>query len=398
MKFWTSSTSTRYRWTAILLAVLSSFAGVSLLIDRPEGTVIEWLALPLLAVGGSVFAWFVWPRGASSSQSVVSIATRLLETLTLKGRLLRLFPVAGVALVLVDLGYNLTLSATPSLQTEDIIVLSAAGCFMGYGFVPAKFARERDFVLLFFLCLNGILVLPILAARAYYADFERSIDLYSWVALAPEASAILSLLGVSNSVHAVLGSTAPGLTFVPQHLAAQVTVVITTACSGIYSFGIFASAFIAFVLTEFDKLSRRVWVLLGLGLLTAYLANVLRMVIIVLVGYYTDTAQTDLQNMLIAHSYAGWFIFLAWVSIFWGPLLRLLPGTALPASSAPVEAVRWRTGPPCASCHMPLTPTIPATRCVCGAYLHLACGGGRTECPACGKHLDRGLSRMIGES
>lgn len=34
--------------------------------------------------------------------------------------------------------------------------------------------------------------------------------------------------------------------------------VITTACSAIYSFGIFASAFVALVLTKFGRPTRRI--------------------------------------------------------------------------------------------------------------------------------------------
>src|SRR6266508_4627585 len=286
----------RHRRTVILLAILTTFAGVALLIDRPEGVALEWIAPSLLVVGGSVFAWGVWPRGPPNSEPPRSVATRLLRRLTWNGRLVPFFPVFGVAIVLPDLGYNIALSATPALQTEDTIVLLAAAALLGYTLVPPRFARERDFVLVFSLCLNAILVLPLLAARAYYANFERSVDVYSWVALAPQTSAVLTLLGVSNSVHEVAGLTAPGLTFTPQHIPAQVTVVITTACSGIYSFGIFASAFVAFIMTEYETLSWRVWVLLGLGLLTAYVANVLRMVVIVLVGYYTATTETALRT------------------------------------------------------------------------------------------------------
>ncbi len=75
------------------------------------------------------------------------------------------------------------------------------------------------------------------------------------------------------------------------------TVIIKTSWSGIYSFGIFASALAAFVLTEYERPSKRIWALLGLGFLASYVANVLRMVVIVLVGYYTDTrADGNLQN------------------------------------------------------------------------------------------------------
>src|SRR5439155_1844164 len=126
---------------------------------------------------------------------------------------------------------------------------------------------------------------PLVIGRAFYADFERSVDVYSWVALAPETSAVLSLLGVSNNVHAISGSTAPGLTFAPQKLSIQVTIVITTACSGIYSFGIFASAFVAFVLTEYERSSRWMWSPLGMEFLASYASNGARMVVIVLFGY-----------------------------------------------------------------------------------------------------------------
>src|SRR5205807_9487873 len=98
------------------------------------------------------------------------------------------------------------------------VILRPAAALLGYVSVPARFAREREFVLLSCMCLNAILVVPLLAARAFYTDFERSVDLNSWVALAPETSAVLNRLGVINMVHPVAGSTAPGLTFQPPSL------------------------------------------------------------------------------------------------------------------------------------------------------------------------------------
>ena len=232
--------------------------------------------------------------------------------------------------------------------------------------------------------MNAILVAPLLLARVLSSDFERSVDLYSWVALAPQTGALLNLLGVSNSVHPVAGSTAPGLTFVPRNTAIQVTVVITTACSGIYSFAIFGSAFIAFVLSEYDRLYWRTWALLGLGFLSAYVANVLRMAVIVLVGYFTDTTSTALQSMLIAHSYAGWLIFLGWTALFWAALLRLLP--IGPARVRPAAGeTRRRSDSRCGICAAALTPVRPATRCECGEFFHRACLTSARRCPSCGR-------------
>ncbi|HYS74062.1 MAG TPA: archaeosortase/exosortase family protein [Thermoplasmata archaeon] len=373
----------RFRRTISLAALVTTFAGVALSIDRPRGTVFEWVSIPIILVGGTLLAWSMWPAGTPPVGPSTSLASRFIRRITIGGRLLGFFPSLGIAIILGDLTYNLTLSATPSIQTEDTIVLLAAVSFLVYGIVPERFARERDFVLLFFLWLNSILVVPLLVARLYYADFERSVDVYSWVALAPETGAVLNVLGVANQVHAVAGSTAPGLTFTPQHLAAQVTVVITTACSGIYSFGIFASAFAAFVLSEYNRLSPRIWLLLGLGFLTAYAANVLRMVMIVLVAYYTDTQQTDLQNMLLAHSYAGWLIFVGWIALFWTIVFKVLPREPVKSVLKSDLQIDGHREVVCKICSHGLTPLVPAKRCECGAYYHRRCIAAVERCPSC---------------
>jgi len=389
----------RHRRATILAALVTTFAGVGLVVDRPKGTILEWLALPLLVFGGGLFTWSLWPSSHKDAETANPLASRFLRRLTLDGRLVTFFPAIGVGVILADIAYNLALSATPALQTEDTIVLLGAASLLGYRLVPDRFARERDFVLLFFIWLNAILVVPLLIARLYYADLEKSVDVYSWVALAPETSALLTVFGVNNQVHAVAGSTAPGLTFRPTQFPVQVTVVITTACSGIYSFGIFASAFIAFVLTEYQKFSRRIWLLLALGLFAAYVANVLRMVIVVLVGYYTDTAETDLQNLLVAHSYAGWLIFLGWVSLFWGIILRFVPEKNGARESNQTDAARQRSETRCAICETALSPLVPATRCVCGRYYHRTCIKEEGRCPNCGLPplLKPDLSRLSTE-
>ena len=376
-------TAVRNRTSITLIALLITFAGADLLI-HPTGSDTQRLAIPLLAVGAGLFAWAVWPRGTIPSISRSTLASRFIYTITWRGRLIRYFPAFGAALVATDLAYNAVLSGTPALLTEDTILFLGAGVLLAYGFVPNRFARERDFILLFAILLNAILVAPLLLARVLSSDFERSVDLYSWVALAPQTGALLNLLGVSNSVHPVAGSTAPGLTFVPRNTAIQVTVVITTACSGIYSFAIFGSAFIAFVLSEYDRLYWRTWALLGLGFLSAYVANVLRMAVIVLVGYFTDTTSTALQSMLIAHSYAGWLIFLGWTALFWAALLRLLP--IGPARVRPAAGeTRRQSDSRCGICAAALTPVRPATRCECGEFFHRACLTSARRCPSCGR-------------
>ena len=382
----------RRRRVMILVALVTTFAGLALVLNQPERTSLAWVGIPLVAVGVAILVGIVWPAGTRLPEAPPSLASTLIRRATWNGRLVRLFPMVGVMMLAADLLYNLKLSASPALQTEDTIVILAASVFIVYGFVPPQFSRERDFVLTFVVALNAILVVPLLLARAWEADFERSVDFYSWVALAPQTSAVLRLIGVENTIHPVAGATAPGLTFTPKHLGIQVTVVITTACSGIYSFGIFASAFLAFVLTEFQRPAPRVWLLLGLGMLTAYVANVLRMVIIVLVGYYTDSTKTDLQNMLIAHSYAGWLIFLAWIALFWGILFKVAPvGEGLLVRQETLSGPK-QTATRCGICSMELSPLVPAIKCSCGAFHHRTCLELSGRCQACGRVPTLGLA------
>lgn len=393
MRFDGHDFAVRHRRWLILAALLTTFASADLILVPPKGSWLELLAVPLLVVGAVLFAWSVWPRGVLPKSMRASLSSRLISWLTVRGRLVPYLPIIGVGLVAADLGYNATVSATPALLTEDIIVLLAAATLIIYNFVPARFARERDFVLTFFLALNAILVAPLALARAWYQNFEQSVDLYSWVALAPETSAILNVVGVANSVHQVAGTTAPGLTFIPTAMGTPVTVVITTACSGIYSFGIFASAFLAFVLTEYERPSRRIFVFLGLGLAAAYVANVLRMVGIVLVGYYTDTQQTALQNMLLAHSYLGWIVFIGWIGLFWAILLKFLPAEN-PRTALEIPPVQVAGPGRCGICRGALTPAIPASRCACGAFHHRKCLGREGHCPTCGRDWSTGASAV----
>lgn len=373
------------RRTASLVALVLGFSGLGLILLPAHDPNLRWVGIPVLILGAALFGWAVWPTATRTSLHVSNLATRLLNKVTWNGRLYPFFPAIGLGVIALDVAYNIAFSASPGFLTEDIVVILAATTLVAYGVVPARYSRERDFVLVFFLILNAVLVLPLLATRAYYRDATVSVDIYSWTALAPETGAILNAIGVNNSVHSVAGSTAPGLTFVPLHFQAQVTVIITTSCSGLYSFGIFASAFTAFTLTECTTITRRFWGLLGLGFLTSYVANLFRMVFVVLVGYYSDTPQTDLQNMLIAHSYAGWVIFLVWISIFWGPILKFMPGKLDTETAVEPNLIIRRLESKCGICSMVLSPTIPATRCVCGRYYHRTCLVGTGRCPACGE-------------
>ena len=369
----------RHRTVSVLAGLLLVFAGVDLLFNPPKGQFIEFFGIPFLVAGLAVLALVFRRRDAFVAGEVRrTLGSRLIDRLTFGRRIVPFLPAAAIAIITMDLAYNLLVFGGLSIGTEDTAVLLFAAALFVYPLVPAGFGRERDFVLLFMGVFIAILVVPLLLARLYYQDLERSVDIYSWTALAPQTAWTLNLLGVPARVEAFPWTTAPGVTFATQS-GAQLTVIITTACSGIYSFGIFASAFVAFVLTEYERFEPRVFVLLGLGFATAYVANVLRMVMIVLFGVYSATPEASLQNMLVAHSNLGWIIFLGWISLFWAIVFKFVVRRPGPA---PKPEPRKR-GVLCGICEDVLTPALPGYRCECGKFYHVACAVTVEECSKC---------------
>ena len=107
------------------------------------------------------------------------------------------------------------------------------------------------------------------------------------------------------------------ITYIPADGSQSTTLLIATSCSGVYSFAIFTAAFIAFVATEFTGWDRRLKWFMGLGILAAYVANLLRMYIIIMVGYYHGS-----EALKWAHANVGWIIYMAWIALFWWLLFR----------------------------------------------------------------------------
>ena len=86
---------------------------------------------------------------------------------------------------------------------------------------------------------------------------------------------------------------------------------IATSCSGYYSIIIFCSAFVSYVFTNGSKLDFNSLLLIKIGILFAYCANLLRMTVIVLVGHYYGGDALEWT-----HANIGWLIFIFWIFLF----------------------------------------------------------------------------------
>jgi archaeosortase C (PEF-CTERM variant) len=321
----------------LLLGLVITFQGLALVITGNKlVATYSWMRVigMAMAVGGLYYLYrylprdvFTQPMGeaakAKAARDMVmrlaqgapprTLAQRFIDKVTLEGRLTRLFPVFGVVIIGLDLWWNLILTGSTQFLTYDILALLVGVFLLVYNWIPEGFTREREFTFVFLLALVLMLLFPVMMERAASGNeaSQEGISAYSEYLLAKPVDWMLRASGVSSSINGV------NITYIPAAGPPSKTLLIATSCSGVYSFAIFTAAFLAFVGTEFTEWDGRLKWFLGLGIMAAYVANLLRMYIIVMVGYFYGS-----DALLWAHANVGWIIYMAWIGTFWWLLFR----------------------------------------------------------------------------
>ena len=117
---------------------------------------------------------------------------------------------------------------------------------------------------------------------------------------------LLNLLGINSVTNGNIISFI-SLTGDPIYLS------IVSDCTGIWSLGTFTVSVII-VLSSFPKsINKKGIVLIGIGYLGTFCANIMRILIISLSGYYFGPTGVIEQ----VHVHIGWIIFSLWLIIFW---------------------------------------------------------------------------------
>jgi exosortase/archaeosortase family protein len=360
----------------VIVSILLIFSGLDLMIvgQKEVWPVYLGILLLILGIGYLLFVFLPYIK-EEYREKKETLASRFLNFITIRGRLQPYFPFLGILVIILDIIYNLALSGTPELLTFDTIVLLFGGWMVIHNFIPKKFENERDFVFMFLFFLVVILVIPLLLIRASVGDFDESVNFFSSNLLVPPVVGLLQVFGVPiysvDGIWIHMGLKSGG----------DAIIGITTECSGIFSFAIFASAFLAFTFIEFERITKKVVLLMGLGIFAAYIANILRMTIIMFVGYQYDSG--NLQNMLFAHANMGWIIFLLWISLFWLLMYKFFIKKKAPVE--PVQTASKKKGVQCAVCGDILKVDVPGYRCSCGKFYHNDCIEGLEKCPNCGR-------------
>ena len=97
------------------------------------------------------------------------------------------------------------------------------------------------------------------------------------------------------------------------------SVSVAESCSGITSIVVFFSLAISYLWVLNFKFDSNIALIILLGIMTSYIANLFRMSIIILAGHYRG-----MDALQFVHSYLGWFIFTIWMLIFWSFMDKLL--------------------------------------------------------------------------
>lgn len=221
-----------------------------------------------------------------------------------------LFPVLGFVVIAGDILYNLLSVGGLDLKGLDQMAILFGLTLIAYNLVSARYEREIRFIAIFFGVFMLVLNVPILMyslVSAYFgADFEYTST--SWYVENFLTRPLVFMLKASG----INVERSGGLWLNFAGKSEYMSVGIGIACSGAYSFAIFFSALTAYVLTGYRKVTGNHVVLLVFGAVMTYFANLLRMYVIIMVGYFYGK-----QALVDAHKNAGWLIFMAFVLIFW---------------------------------------------------------------------------------
>ena len=244
----------------------------------------------------------------------------LLTRFMTKEQFATVLPLAGFVLILGWSAWKLFVVGETNLRMTDLIVTLFGLSLVLYYVGPSRFTVQKDFVVLYLLFLTLVFVVIWGSYTLITGESYGRLTAYAeYYFITQPVVFLTNLLGVQT--HAELNTGGFGLSNIIEYEyhGRLLRLGIGSGCSGLYSAGLFFSAFLAFVLVRYKKVNIGILVALAVGFGLTWASNILRMVITVLVGSaYGHPA------LAFVHSYLGILIFIAFVTLFWVIIVRWL--------------------------------------------------------------------------
>ena len=229
----------------------------------------------------------------------------ILHTIINEDRLLFLIPSFGI-LLLFSHSIAVQLYTDGHYGTLDRLIVLQALSWILYNYINTQYLKEKDFIFLFLNSLSIFFIFP--ALIVYLVDGNQ--DPYLWtnfinILLAEPLGKLLNLLGfvviVENDTISYQDTVSGKTTMV----------WVSKGCSGINSVIIFLSAYISYLISS-NRLKYHMVFLVVFGILISYVANLIRMTMIIIIGHYYGV-----EALVWTHENIGWVIFTIWMLIFW---------------------------------------------------------------------------------
>lgn len=234
-----------------------------------------------------------------------------------------LIPMLGFLLLFSWSTWKIIVNGETDLQMEDFIVTLLGLSLVVYYSGPSVFTDVKDFVVLYLMFLTIVFVI---IWRTYYivtgeSHYEITAYAEHYFVTLPVVN-LLELLGFH--VTAVLELDGIGLANIIEyvHDGRLLRLGIGVGCSGLYSAGLFFSAFLAFVLARYRKVDARIGIGLAIGLLVTWASNIIRMTITIMAGIAWGH-----PALAFVHAYIGILIFVSCITVFWILIVRWLDKT-----------------------------------------------------------------------
>ncbi len=215
----------------------------------------------------------------------------------------------GIGILLISMIWIFMLVGigNPKIGDSDILIILTGSVFIAYPFIPKKYSIERDFILTFFVSL-----MIFMGAIPFLFDIDSEGFTYSFLTM--PLHNMLNVIGIKNIL-----IPPSSIQIIDPISKIKSQIIIARSCSGIYSFSIFTSAFVSFILVIYRKINMRAILFLSLGMILAYLGNIIRMTVVILSGYYYGR-----NTLEWTHANVGYLIFFAWMGFFWIILYKFL--------------------------------------------------------------------------
>lgn len=233
--------------------------------------------------------------------------------------LLKQFSIFGLIIIVSVIIYEWL--GSKEFGTTSLLFFILGSLFFFYQRLNDIFStKECDFILIFLFLLSFLFFFPEILYKILVGSIGDNVQFsivdeesLTYVFLGKPLSSFLSILGFN--------AAASGKYIIYEDLTTSTTktLEIAKSCAGITSMQVFTSALFSYLVVERRRIDSFLFSSLVIGLFLCYIANQLRMSIVIIVGHYRG-----IDALLFTHEYLGWILFTFWMFLFWIVLSKIL--------------------------------------------------------------------------